>query len=124
MDGASEVEDWRETRLTNENSGNKSAKSSKFRCDPPLSELADDSDHDGLSNGDEFRAGTNPEDFDSVFVIKSVTSDPISGAVSVEFNSVPGKAYSTLVFDRHGFVDGGECAAAFLDCVWHLHLGR
>ena len=59
----------------------------------------DDTDHDGLSNADEQRAGTDPLDASSVFRIVSVG---LSGSVSnrmISASTQPGKLYRILFND-------------------------
>lgn len=55
-------------------------------------DAAQDFDGDGMSNLQEYQAGTDPMDPASVFRILSVTSDPGSGA-ALSFASVNGKRY-------------------------------
>ena len=52
----------------------------------------DDPDHDGLSNYQEFLAGTNPNDANSVLRVTDIGAD--SGQVSLTWNSVAGKTYT------------------------------
>ena len=53
----------------------------------------DDADGDGVSNIQEFFAGTNPNDAQSVFRIISINPDP-SGGLSVKWLSVASKQYA------------------------------
>jgi len=50
-----------------------------------------DTDGDGLTNLQEFRAGTNPRNPNSIFRISSVASS--AGAINIRFPSVSGKVY-------------------------------
>src|SRR5207244_618881 len=52
----------------------------------------DDSDEDGLSNRDEFIAGTNPRDAFSQLAIHEVRRD--ASGLSLFFSSVNGKTYA------------------------------
>jgi len=52
-----------------------------------------DPDHDGLNNFGEYRAGTNPNDDQSLFEFISVSPDSPNG-VRVEWSSVTGKLYT------------------------------
>ena len=57
----------------------------------PSARPQDDADGDGLTNLEEFRAGTNPVDASSVAIIQSVL---VRGAdLVIRFSSVSGKAY-------------------------------
>lgn len=53
-----------------------------------------DPDGDGLNNGDEYKAGTNPNDFQSQFKFVRVTPQP--QGVLVEWSSVANRVYSVL----------------------------
>jgi hypothetical protein len=53
----------------------------------------DDADSDGLSNLEEFRAGTNPTDGQSRFAVLNVLSSGLGGLV-VEWSSSAGKRYT------------------------------
>jgi hypothetical protein len=53
-----------------------------------------DPDGDGLSNLDEYKAGTNPNDFQSQFKFVRIT--PQVGGVLVEWSSVTNRSYSVL----------------------------
>jgi hypothetical protein len=55
------------------------------------SRASDDADGDGLTNLQEFRAGTDPKDPKSVFRISSVAEN--LGSVQLAFDSVLGKTY-------------------------------
>jgi Bacterial TSP3 repeat len=55
------------------------------------SQAGDDADGDGLTNFQEFKAGTDPKDPKSVFRIKSIAK--ASGADQIAFDSVLGKTY-------------------------------
>lgn len=59
-----------------------------------LNSLAD-SDGDGMSDGDELLAGTNPNDASSKLAITSVWC-PAQGIAHIEWSSVPAKRYSLL----------------------------
>lgn len=52
----------------------------------------EDSDGDGISNLDEFRAGTDPANPEDVLAL-SIQPQPSSNAVQLTFFSVPGKTY-------------------------------
>lgn len=52
----------------------------------------DDPDHDGLSNYQEYLAGTNPNDANSVLRVTDIGAG--SGQVSLTWNSVAGKTYT------------------------------
>jgi hypothetical protein len=54
-----------------------------------------DPDHDGMTNGEEFLAGTDPTDPQSAFAIIRVDKDA-SGGVDVQWSSVQGKLYTVL----------------------------
>ena len=71
----------------------------------------EDSDHDGMSNLAEYKAGTNPTDAQSLFEFVSVRPDP-SGGVLIEWSSVPGKLYTV---QRSGDPLGG-----FADLQIHI----
>jgi hypothetical protein len=62
-----------------------------------------DADGDGVSNIDEYRAGTNPCDADSYLRITSITPDP--SGVALEFLASSNKSYSLLYRDAVG---GGD----------------
>lgn len=51
-----------------------------------------DDDGDGSSNGDEFKAGTNPKDSASLFAFVTTARHP-EGGILVEWSSVEGKTY-------------------------------
>ena len=53
-----------------------------------------DPDGDGLSNLEEYKAGTNPNDFQSQFKVVRIT--PQGGGVLVEWSSVTNRSYSIL----------------------------
>jgi hypothetical protein len=53
-----------------------------------------DPDGDGLNNGDEYKAGTNPNDFQSQFKFIRVTTQP--QGVLLEWSSVTNRVYSVL----------------------------
>jgi hypothetical protein len=59
---------------------------------------SDDADGDGMTNLQEYLAGTNPKDRTSVFKIANVTPVPASGQV-ITWNSVSGKAYTVFSCD-------------------------
>ncbi len=57
-------------------------------------DAAADPDHDGLSNAQEYLAGTNPNDAASALRITGFsTGVPLANSVSVNWNSVPGRFY-------------------------------
>ena len=59
--------------------------------DATLNDANLDADLDGSVNGDEYLAGTNPQDGDSVFQIREVAR--VLNDVTFRFPSVPGQAY-------------------------------
>jgi len=59
--------------------------------DETSAQPGDDSDLDGLSNLQEFAAGTDPMDSNSTFLIEFVSA---GGGVDVSFNSLTGRLYS------------------------------
>lgn len=65
---------------------------------PSRYRAADDSDGDGVSNLDEFRAGTDPANPEDVLAL-SIQPQPSSPAVQLSFFSVPGKTYRLQVGD-------------------------
>lgn len=55
---------------------------------------ADDHDRDGVSNGEEYRAGTNPDDAASRFTIsRHARAD---GVLTVEFTTAPSRSYALV----------------------------
>jgi hypothetical protein len=92
--------------------------------DVTLNDAALDADLDGSVNGDEYLAGTNPQDGDSVFQILDVAR--VSNDVTFHFPSVPGKAYRlqhTQDLD-HPFIDipGASLTASADDSVLSVAL--
>jgi Zn-dependent metalloprotease len=55
--------------------------------------LVVDTDNDGMSDGDEVHAGTNPTNSQSLFMISSL-AQPVNGRCPLTFNSVSGRSYS------------------------------
>jgi glycosidase len=55
--------------------------------------FAADNDGDGMSNGAEHAAGTNPLDAGSIFKITSITA-AVGGGITITWDAVPGKSYS------------------------------
>ncbi|MFL6528232.1 MAG: M36 family metallopeptidase, partial [Chthoniobacterales bacterium] len=65
-----------------------------------------DSDGDGESNLDEYRAGTDPRNASSVFRLTSVTRDPMSGGVTITIPTVNGRVYRVEENDDIRFPNG------------------
>jgi type VI protein secretion system component Hcp len=59
---------------------------------PNVNDANDDLDHDGLTNYQEFLAGTNPNNANSVFRVSRINL--ASGQVRITWNSVAGKTYT------------------------------
>jgi hypothetical protein len=59
---------------------------------------SDDTDGDGMSNRDEFLAGTDPAWDGDVLRIEAISRDPSQNRVGIAFYSIPGKTYRV----RHG----------------------
>lgn len=68
--------------------------------EPSESGLADDPDRDGVTNRDEYRAGTNPLDPNSALVIEGVNIEQTTSNLIVTFDSVPGMQYRILYTDN------------------------
>src|SRR5262249_44204669 len=71
----------------------------------------DDPDHDGMSNLEEYKAGTNPPDPQSLFEFVTVSPDP-SGGILIEWRSAPGKLYTAQ--------RSGDLQAGFSDLQIHI----
>ncbi|MDQ6938609.1 MAG: PA14 domain-containing protein, partial [Verrucomicrobiota bacterium] len=56
--------------------------------------LAADDDGDGLTNGVELAAGTNPQSSKSMVEVTNTTIDPVSASISMSFPTAKGKSYS------------------------------
>ena len=56
--------------------------------------LRPDTDGDGSPDGSEIAAGTDPLDGASLFQITTLRKDPLTGFVTVRWDSVPGKSYT------------------------------
>ena len=56
--------------------------------------LRPDTDGDGSPDGSEIAAGTDPLDGASLFQITTLSKDPLTGFVTVRWDSVPGKSYT------------------------------
>jgi hypothetical protein len=56
--------------------------------------LRPDTDGDGSTDGSEIAAGTDPLDGSSLFQITTLSKDPLTGFVTVRWDSVPGKSYT------------------------------
>ncbi len=56
--------------------------------------LRPDTDGDGATDGSEVAAGTDPLDASSLFQITTLSKDPLTGFVTVRWDSVPGKSYT------------------------------
>ncbi len=61
--------------------------------------LAVDSDHDGMSDGDEFRAGTGLADAESFLAMVQVAPQA-GGNLQAQWEAVPGKAYQLQFTDQ------------------------
>ena len=59
-------------------------------------DLSQDTDHDGVPDWAELRAGTNPADPNSVFKASSDIRPAVGGGLVIHWSSVEGKAYSIL----------------------------
>ena len=66
-------------------------------ADPALSGRGADPDGDGLTNEQEFLAGTDPNDADSVLQITGVRR--VEGGLALQWKSVPGRFYKIAVSD-------------------------
>ena len=66
-------------------------------ADPALSGHGADPDGDGLTNEQEFLAGTDPNDADSVLQITGVRR--VEGGLALQWKSVPGRFYKIAVSD-------------------------
>lgn len=62
--------------------------------DKTVDDSADDDDGDGASNLDEYHAGTNPQNPNSVFRVTSLASSETSDEVTLGWKSVVGHTYS------------------------------
>lgn len=62
------------------------------RLDPNLNDASDDPDQDGLTNYQEFLAGTDPRNVNSVFRVKRINL--ANGQVRITWSSVAGKTYT------------------------------
>lgn len=61
-------------------------------ADPSITDDAADPDQDGISNADEFTAGTNPKDAASVLILEP---SPGSGAIpKLQYDAAPGRTYT------------------------------
>jgi len=70
-------------------------------------DAGDDDDGDGVSNNDEFRAGTSASDSNSVFVVSGISKPLGSGfAITVTFESVPGREYDLYAVSAIDAVPG------------------
>ncbi len=73
-----------------------------------------DFDHDGATDGDEFRAGTDPRNDGSVLRVMTITS-PGSGSTTVLWSAVPGRSYRVQFKDEvteAQWTDWGEVVTA------------
>jgi len=62
------------------------------RLNPSVNDANGDLDGDGLTNYQEYLAGTNPNDFNSVFRVSRINL--ASGQVRITWNSIAGKTYT------------------------------
>jgi hypothetical protein len=70
--------------------------------DPIVADSLADPDADGMSNLDEYRAGTNPRDAASVVKLRVRWDE---GAVLLSFDTKPGRAYEVVIRDELGSGD-------------------
>jgi hypothetical protein len=59
-----------------------------------INDAGQDPDHDGMTNLDEFRAGTDPQDPFSVLRVEQITAS--GGVCVIRFNAMAGQTYSLL----------------------------
>jgi len=81
-----------------------------YQLNPAVADAEEDLDGDGLSNLDEFRAGTMPDRSDSVFRLQAVRA--ADGPVTLRWEPVPGKTYRLLAAPS---IEGPYSFVRFLD---------
>jgi hypothetical protein len=64
-----------------------------------VADAHEDADNDGMKNGDEYRAGTDPQDDESYLKVTQLT---VGGVVTIEFPAVAGKTYTVQYNDDLG----------------------
>jgi hypothetical protein len=69
--------------------GLSTAQESTYGTDPNLA----DTDGDGLTDGQEVALGTDPLDANSIFKVESISINPTTGDVTIDWGSAPGRNY-------------------------------
>jgi type VI secretion system secreted protein Hcp len=68
-----------------------------------IDDASGDADQDGMTNNEEYRAGTSASDSNSVFRVTGVTTPQLEGVnIQVTFHSVPGRTYDLHATDVLG----------------------